>query len=488
MLSLKEQQRISSYTDLYNLLIPKDHLLRRINELVDFGFVIDELRSKYCLNNGRDAIPPTKLFKYLMLKSMYRLSDRDLVERSRYDMSFKYFLDYLPEDDVISHSELTKFRKLRLKDDNLLDKLIGKSVEIAIERGIIKSKNIIVDSTHSLSRFHNRTPQEVLQEQANELRKAVYRVDENLKERMPPKVNDTDLDKHIAYCQDLLSTIAPQEALMIYEDIRNNADLLREMVDDNLEHLKLSTDQDARTGHKSADTSFFGYKTHLAITEEGIITAAVITSGDQADGKQLSVLVEKSREAGIEVEAVIGDTAYSEKENIEYSKDNFALISKLHPCVTQGLRKEKDKFTFNKDSRMFVCKAGHMAISKTRRHNKEPERKENPRMVYCFDVEKCKRCPLRDGCYKEGSKSKSYSISLISDAHSEQKEFQATDRFKALFRHRYKIEAKNGELKNRYGYRRSESSGIHAMQIQGGTAFFVANIKRIVKLLGKERG
>jgi hypothetical protein len=40
-------------------------------------------------------------------------------------------------------------------------------------------------------------------------------------------------------------------------------------------------------GHKTADSSFFGYKTHIAMTEERIITAAVITTGEKSDGKQL---------------------------------------------------------------------------------------------------------------------------------------------------------------------------------------------------------
>ena len=68
-----------------------------------------------------------------------------------------------------------------------------------------------------------------------------------------------------------------------------------------MEQLALSKDKDARVGHKTYDTSFFGYKTHMAMTEERIITAATVTSGEKHDGKQLKELVEKSREAGIEV-------------------------------------------------------------------------------------------------------------------------------------------------------------------------------------------
>lgn len=484
MLRFEEQIRMSEHLRLYEKLIPKNNFLRRLKELVDFNFVLEELQSKYCLDNGRNAINPIRMFKYLLLKAIYRLSDRNLVERSKFDMSFKYFLDYLPEDDVISPSELTKFRKLRLKDENLLDLLISKSVAIALEHGVIKSKNIIVDSTHSASRYHSRSPQEVLQEQAKDLRKAVYGITgEKIKERFPSKIISPNLNEHIEYCKHLLKVISTEESLMIYEDVRENANLLQEMIEDNLEHMKLSADEDARTGHKSADTSFFGYKTHIAMSEEGIITAAVVTSGEKSDGKYLSELVEKSKVAGMPVNAVIGDMAYSEKANIEYAKDNFELISKLNPCVTQGLRKEEDKFDFNKDAGMYVCKAGHMAISKTRRHSKQPERKENPRMVYSFDIEMCKRCPIKAGCYKEGAQSKSYSISLTCDTQSEHKEFQETEHFKALTSVRYKIEAKNGELKNSHGYGIAESSGIHAMEIQGATTLFVANLKRIVNLI-----
>jgi hypothetical protein len=66
-------------------------------------------------------------------------------------MSFKYFLDMNPEDEVINPSSLTKFRKLRLKDTDLLDLLINKTVTIAVEKGIIPSKSIVVDATHTLS-------------------------------------------------------------------------------------------------------------------------------------------------------------------------------------------------------------------------------------------------------------------------------------------------------------------------------------------------
>ena len=156
MIKKQETMILSEYTGIYDLIVPKDNMLRKINELIDFSFVYDELLDKYCINNGRNAIDPIRMFKYLLLKSIFDLSDVDIVERSKYDMSFKYFLGMAPEENVIEPSSLTKFRRLRLKDINILDMLINKTVEIALEKGIIKSKSIIVDATHTAARYSQK--------------------------------------------------------------------------------------------------------------------------------------------------------------------------------------------------------------------------------------------------------------------------------------------------------------------------------------------
>lgn len=67
MAQLQQTLVTSPYMELYDVVIPKDNMLRRINELVDFSFVYDELKDNYCLDNGRNAIDPIRMFKYLLL-------------------------------------------------------------------------------------------------------------------------------------------------------------------------------------------------------------------------------------------------------------------------------------------------------------------------------------------------------------------------------------------------------------------------------------
>ena len=146
MLNTQQKIKFSEHAVLYDMLIPKDNKYRLIDELIDFSFIYDELKDKYCPDNGRTAEDPIMLFKYLMIKAIENLSDVDVVEHSRYDLSYKRFLGLIPEDDVIDPSLLTKFRRQRLNDVNLLDMLIGKTVGVAMEKGIIKTKTIIVDA------------------------------------------------------------------------------------------------------------------------------------------------------------------------------------------------------------------------------------------------------------------------------------------------------------------------------------------------------
>ena len=144
---------LSSNASLYDILIKKDNFWRQLKDMVDFSFVYDELKDKYSSTMGRKAEDVIRMFKYLLLKNYYKLSDRGLIERTETDMLFKYFLDYLPEEtELIDPSLLTVFRRERLSNKeneeetstNLMDKLIAKTVEIALNEGLIEIKNKLI--------------------------------------------------------------------------------------------------------------------------------------------------------------------------------------------------------------------------------------------------------------------------------------------------------------------------------------------------------
>ncbi|MFR5082228.1 MAG: hypothetical protein ACLTEE_06235 [Anaerobutyricum hallii] len=109
---------------------------------------------------------------------------------------------------------------------------------------------------------------------------------------------------------------------------------------------------------------------------------------------------------------------------------DYELIAKLNPIITQGNRRKEDEFEFNKDAGMYQCKAGHLAIHKYFDKRKKDKKTKTQVWSIFFDIEKCKCCPYRDGCYKEGAKKKTYTETIICDSHSEQVKFQETEHFK----------------------------------------------------------
>lgn len=482
MLPKQTNLPLSSYSELYDIIVPKDNKLRRISELIDFGFVYDELKGKYCPDNGRTAQDSVRMFKYLFLKTMFDLSDEDVIDRSRYGLSFKYFLGMSPEEDVVEASTLCKFRRQRLKDTDMLGLLIGKAVGIAVEHGLIRSGTIIVDATHTGSRSNPHSPVEMLKLRSHQLRKALHETDGSLKGELPNKNGDDDLLHEMEYTQGLVAAVSEDGGLLAVPKVAERLNMLKETLDDIMNRYTTSVDADARIGHKDEDGSFFGYKTHVAMSDERIITAATVTSGEKGDGPQIEELVRQTRSNGVEVDTVLGDSTYSGDTNLKFAeREDVRLVSKVTPAISRGLRGESDVFGFNKDAGMFVCPTGHMAVRKAIQGKKGGP--ANRTCTYCFDTEKCKVCSRREGCYKPGAKTRSYSVTIKTGQQPRQVEFQKTDEFRRLSRERYKIEAKNSEMKNVHGYGRAKSYGIGNMTLQEAMTIFTVNVKRIITLI-----
>ena len=164
----------------------------------------------------------------------------------------------------------------------------------------------------------------------------------------------------------------------------------------------------------------------------------------------------------------------------------FISPSKLNPVITNGNRKEEENgFIYNKDAGTYQCSAGFLADSINIIKDKRNGR--NIRYSYNFSKSKCGDCPYREKCHPRKGRGKNFTVTILSDVHKNQKEFQESKEFKELSKERYKIEAKNSELKNAHGYGRSVGNGLYETKIQGACVIFVTNLKRITTLMNENK-
>lgn len=408
MLQRQTEIKFSDHDDLYDILVPADSKYRQLNELIDFNSLRADLEKNYSEDMGRGAKDPVMLFKYLILKAMHPASDRELVERSYTDMAYKYFLGLMPEDDVIDPSLLTVFRRKRMKDLDLINLLIKSSLDKAKTLGLISSKRIIIDATHTLSVFRSYAPSEAISHRSHELMKVLSESVSNKdmlssmpKEPMTKKERTTD--NMVEFAKDLLDWVDGL-GIIITDGIQSRMEYLKEALDDIAARAMVCADPDARKGHKSPHKPFTGYKIHISETEEGFITAATVTSGERGDGGELPALVKATKENGVDdIDGVIADSAYGSKDNMEScDEQDIRLFAPVRASVI-GFRDEDDGFFYNKDADMVSCPAGELSVRKCF-HKGSKKRKENDTTVYYFDIEKMQAVPIKRGMLQAWSK------------------------------------------------------------------------------------
>ncbi len=480
-----EQLKLSEYRRLYDIIISKDNLLRKIKENIDFSFVNPMLEESYCKYYGRPAKEPEMMFKLLFLKSLYDLSDERLIQNANHDMSYKFFLGLDPEDQVVDSSLLTRFRKSRIRNEDILNEMLRETVKQAIAKGLIKGNTIIVDATHTKSKSKHETPTQMLRKMSKELRKIIYKNKFEISNDFPEKPSETDtLENEIEYSKKLIAMVENSLKDSCDKEIEKRLSELKKIIEnDKIEQLQSVVDEDAKQGYKSETNIFFGYKSHIAMSEERIITAIDVTSGEAPDGKYLETLIKDTEENGLKVNEVLADSAYSGKDNLEFmNSKEITAVTKLNPIISNTITQKNDGFEYIKDADMMRCPAGALSKGKHKLTNKS-KKNRNESIVYTFDVKKCKVCPVRDGCYKPGGKRKTYQVSIKSNVHIMQQAFQKSEYFKERAKQRYMIEAKNAELKQYHGLDRCKYQGLFAMRKQAYFTAFVVNVKRILKLM-----
>ena len=442
---------------------------------------------------GRFAVDPVVLLKALIIKEITELSDRDLVEEICVNMAYRYFLGMTPTEEPFEASLLSYFRRQRLKDCDLMKLLISETLDLACQKGILRrNKNgkipmtVAIDSTHTESKGVVLLPMEGIRHFSRKLIRALefgYDVSlSDLPEWKIPSFKSTE--EALEFAQYLLDlTLRDFPDCKISGRSRLYYNRLEEAVEDILDHGTCSpSDRDARKGHKSATTSFDGFKNHDATdVDTGLAVACMVTDGSVSDttvGEEITDELMASEI--IDLEGELGDGAYGSTKMIEKAEGNFDLVATPnHMLGSSESNYLKKGFTYNKDADRLVCRAGHMAIRDLIKRYKD----ENNRVarLFYFDVEKCKNCKFKDGCYKDGAKSKSCAVTLCSDLQKAYLEKTKTKEFKEKFKKRTIIERAFSQMKQKIGLRKAKYYGLEMMTMQSAVAVAVYNLKIILR-------
>lgn len=486
-----KNNQLSIYSILYNK-IPKNHILKLINQAVDFSFVTNLLAKSYNKYYGRPAKDPEMMIKLLVLQYLYNLSDEKVVEEASLNIAYLWFLGINPDDDLPHPSLLAKFRVHRLQDVTL-DEIIVEIVRQCVEKGIIKDRGISVDATHTEANTFKATPERVMKR----LVKKIFEAYEDESGELPENINKNipnykELENHkeakqvmkdylLQEMEKVENIINEEENSRTIKVIQNAKKILSDPKFIEQRGTRSIVDQEARVGHKSKTEHFFGFKTEFMMTtDERIITAVSVDSGEYVDGTNFDKLIELTRKTGLEIEEVYGDKAYFRKPILDTIKEMEA--KPYIPVSEQVYRIDEEKFSYNKDSDEWFCSEGNMTVTK----KSKVDKRGYLRYMYSFEREKCRNCSKRSEC-NPGTR-----IARVLEVGANTAEFyaysqeQKTDEFHEKYRKRAAHEWKNGEMKNHHGLNRARGYGKRSMSTQAKLTVIAVNLKRIANILSSK--
>lgn len=492
MLKKEQSKQMSFYSTLYDK-IPEKHILKVIDKAVDFSFVNELLAKSYSRNFGRPAKEPEMMMKLLFLQYLYNLSDVKVIEEAEINLAFLWFLGLNPEESLPDASLLAKFRTQRMKDVTL-DEVLKEIVRQCVEKGIIKSEALTVDTTHIEANCVKKVPERIMKHLAQKVFKGLEKdlgtIPDSINTDIPDYTQIEDHGEAKAVMKSHLEDVIEAAELVGGEETQKATEEAKEVLSDERfimqKGVRSLVDKDARVGNKSKTSQFYGYKAEYTMTaDERIITSIDVHSGDYVDGKEFSKLLDKTIDSGVKVKELYGDKAY-------FRKDILDTLEKLKiegyiPVSASVYKIDEELFSYNKDSDQWFCFMGNNTVNckKTISGNGRGDKYET--FVYTFDKTQCVNCPHRDECMKgKKTKARKLTVSVNAPIYYEMSQKQKEKEFLDKYKKRSSQEWKNGEMKRFHGLSRARGWGLRSMLFQAKLTAIAVNLKRIAAIVGEK--
>ena len=127
--------------------IPDDHLLRRVDQFVDFTTLRTELAALYS-HTGRPSIDPELMIRMLLVGYLYGIrSETSLCQEVHLNLAYRWFCRLDLPDPVPNHSTFSKNRHGRFRESALLRHLFEKTVARCIADGLVSGQRLAADAS-----------------------------------------------------------------------------------------------------------------------------------------------------------------------------------------------------------------------------------------------------------------------------------------------------------------------------------------------------
>lgn len=421
-------------------LMPQNHLLRKIDKVIDFNDIYEMTEKYYCEDNGRPCCDPVVVVKIAFLQHLFGIrSLRQTIKEVETNIAYRWFLHFnldtpIPHFATVSYAFATRF------PNELFEEIFSWVLEKAVEKRLVDAKAIFIDSTHIKA---NANKKKQRKEQAKFTARAY---DEKLKQEIA-----ADREAH---------------GKKPLKEKENESEETREV-------SVSTTDPDSGLFHKGEHKVVFAYTAHTACDKHNFILDTKVTAGNVHDSLVFDEVYDKVSKKFDEIEAVAVDAGYKTpwicKKVIDDGKEIMTPYKR--PMTKKGFFRSYE-FVYDEYYDCIVCPNNKVLVYSTTNRDGYREFKSNPK--------DCEKCKYLDKCTNTKNHQKVVTKHIWSDYIDIAEDIRHSKRGKEIYSLRSQtIERVFADAKEKHGMRYTFIKGLTRVQNWVRLKFAAMNLKKL---------
>ena len=430
-------------------LVPKEHLLRKIEKVMDYEWLYDRLAPYYCHDNGRPGADPVVLIKMVLIQHLFGIpSLRQTYQRIRDTLSYRWFLGYGLLDEI-PHFATVSYAFCKRFPDELTTEIFEHILNKALNNRMVDPSTVFIDGTHikasaNKKKFQKEQVRKTAKVYSGQLRREVNAEREALGKK-PIEEDDDDTDNS-----------DPPSPGSRKKD----------------EKTVSTTDPDSGMFVKGEHERQFAYEAHTACDARGFVLAAEVTAGNVHDSVAWDKLYDKVTRK-YTVEFVTMDAGYKTPWIAKKTIDDGKIP--ILPYTRYKGRQDRFKpweYTYDAANDTYRCpRGGILRHTTTDRDGKR---------TYRSVPEQCRNCPCKTKCGANEKGQKVHTTHIWQEYLDLVEQIRKTERAKEIYAQRKEtIERVFADAKEKHAMRYTHHRGLAAVTRWVRLKFAAMNLKKL---------
>jgi Transposase and inactivated derivatives len=437
-----------------NDLVPQNHLVRKIENCLDFNFIYDLVKPLYS-SHGRPSIDPVVLFKMMFINIIFGVNSmRKTCTEIEVNVAYRWFLGLSVDEKIPNYSTFSQNYLRRYADSDVFEKIFDEIIRQAMEYNFIDTETVFGDSTHQKASANKNKADN----------KEVALVKKKYEDDLLKEINE---DREMCGLKTYDTLISKE---LIYDE---NSGEVKEV--SKTKQIKVSkTDSESGCYHKGEKEKCFAYSQQTFCDRKGFILSVTTIPGNIHDSASFfeayKVLSEKYPN---QIKNISLDAGYLTppicKEIIDNNQTPYMPYKR--PMTKKGYFKKYD-YVYDEMYDCYICPNNKLL-------NYTSTNRDGYRQ-YKSCKEDCKKCELISQCTKSKNQIKVVARHIWEEYKEKANEIRHTPEWKEIYPLRKEtIERAYAECKENHGLRFTRLRGLKKNQNNGWLIFGCYNLKKM---------